>query len=189
MEREKKPEEHAKPYVPKADKLKLSVKVSELFEFSQRLYAQGHLSSDFAGGRCLNPEDILVAPVRPAEVSKGGIITGSAAQSDGRKPGQLCLAHIVAVLPYSPFVIWQGTECERELCEGDVIKAYEHFLEPVDHDNHSGLCSLPADKIRGVIFSREKYERVALKKADDVELTSTTTIEEQVDDDGDVDER
>lgn len=121
----------------------------QLMRYSERIYRQGHLPNDFHGK--LAPHLITVLPVLPP-ARMGGIHTPDQATEIA---GAFALSHIVCALPYEPFMIWHGTEVERQLCIGDVIKCREAHLDPLDGKKHSGMCSLPAEHIVSIIFAAE----------------------------------
>lgn len=153
--------------------VKIPMPNDEFQQFRARLYNRGHLPQDFTNR--LSPDLIAVAPIPPLG-QKGGIITPGAA-NDPDKATQFCLAHIVVALPYEPFMLWEGTLAERELCVGDIVKCYEQFIDPVDDVSKQCLATVLASKVKAVVFSRAP-EAASRPEPDDAGLQEPGTDDE-----------
>jgi hypothetical protein len=109
-----------------------------LAHFAARLYANGHVPADFREGGALKPGMVIVSPLRPPQVSVGGLHVPEKAREVA---GQFALAHVVeAIGPVPAFV-----PNLLPLRIGDVVKTREAHLDPLDH--RGNLCSVPHEHV------------------------------------------
>lgn len=145
----------------------------EAMAFSTRLYKSGHKPEDFHGN--LAPHLVAVLPVLPPEQMGGLHLPGAATEKVGT---QFALAHIVAALPYTPFLLWEGTPSERELCVGDVVKLYEAHIDPME-PARVNIASVPAEHVKAVLFAACAVDtlQAAPAEGDDAELEASDADE------------
>lgn len=99
----------------------------------------GFRASDFDPAR-LEPGQLIVSPVRPPELSLGGIEIPDAARNIR---GQFAIMHRVEV------VAAKQPEGIMQVQVGDIVKVRNAFLDPLDPTGE--LCSVPTKHVLAVL--------------------------------------
>lgn len=110
--------------------------------YANRLYSEGHRPDDFGE---LAPGLVVVAPLRPGELSVGGVHIPERAR---HVDGQFALSHVVVAVATGARLGGDGAG----LYVGDVVKCREAHLDPLDPRGKSGLCSIYDRHIVGRIM-------------------------------------